>query len=237
MEELFKSIVGLVVLVGFVIAALSKAAREQRAQAAKKSGEPKQIRAEDLPEATRRILYGTPGVRRARPAAPTQLEHREEEENEGEKGLEEAGIAHEESAPEYLEPMRPAPSLRQGRPPRVAQPIRRPQPHAAPRPVVILEEPRVPPLTLPGLVKELIRQQREATRVPAPPPPPRKVTPRDRPRPALKPLKEPMPAAPAKRPRRPASPQPFLKALLATREDLRKGIVLREILGPPKGLQ
>ncbi|MBI4558065.1 MAG: hypothetical protein HY706_10835 [Candidatus Hydrogenedentes bacterium] len=227
----------IVLVIGSVVKKAWDTMQENR-----QGGGPKPTTREQLPEATRRTIYGPPGVRQAKPARRDMYDEEDEEDDEGEgrPALEDSSSEEGEAAEEVRPaiPVRPVP--------RVPSPVQRP---AAPRPVAqprrarpVVFTPKEqrrpePPVTVPFDLEELRRMLTGEAPVrprpsPAPPkpaaPPPKKVKP-----PARVQAQQPAPSKSRRRPER----RSVIAALLSSRNDLRRGILLHEILGPPKGLR
>ncbi len=210
MEELLGFLVfAVIALVSFV-----GKLREQRKQSQEAESERPKVRPMDLPEATRRMLYGDsmePPV-----AVPR-----------GESSPEPPVAVPRREPP----PLHTPPPRRTAAPERPVPPVRTPA--APPRRI---EAPPVLRPTAADIQHELRRaiqrafQQtpvRQAVRRPPP------VSEEERERP---PVKAPKPAQPPKRRRAEERAAP-LRRLLGDLNDVRRGIILQEILGPPKSLR
>jgi len=209
-----EELLGFLVFVAIALVSLVGKLREQRKQSQETESERPKMRPEDLPEATRRMFFGDsmePPV----------------------------AIPRGESSPE------PPVAVPRREPPRLQTPP--PRRAAAPeRPVPPVRTPEAPPRrieaqpvlrpTAADIQRELRRTMQRAFQqtplrqaVRRPPP----VVEEEREGP---PPEAPKPAKPPKRHRAEERPAPFGR-LLGDLSDVRRGIILQEILGPPKSLR
>lgn len=218
MESLVPIIIFLVIL---ALSGISRLAQKQRLEDKERSQG--RTRPQDLPERTRRMIYGD-SVPTARPRQP------------GGEGQEPSGMRPEQPAPTAARPMelrdlmdaflgeRSSASRRAEPPPigRIPEEVR--------RPAVPPERPRVQPQARPQPVRRHAR-----------PPAQRVAQPKRQPAPIEGQRPQPKPLAQAQRPpERPPAPRrvPARRCrLLAGIEEVRRGIILSEILGPPKALR
>ena len=215
--------------------------------------------AEDLPEETRRMLFGEPATPAAKPAQPKRnpypfVEVRDVF-NEVRRQIEVQTAKPKQGAPRPQAPppvpqqqtpaqrqqhplqpqYRPAQQQQRPAPPQRPQPQQRhvqtQHPVAPPRPAPRPQPPRMVPQQSEGAMQR--QQQTDERRY-------SQQQRRQQPR-ATGPLREPdegptMPIQRAKQERLRA-PQRRRSRWLANSEDLRRGIILAEILGPPKAMQ
>ncbi|MBI5093289.1 MAG: hypothetical protein HZB26_12720 [Candidatus Hydrogenedentes bacterium] len=214
-------IIFLVIILG--IGAVIKRISEKSQEEERKKSPPRTTRAEDLPEATRRMIYGTPEVPMARPARPAVFE--EDREGINDEG-EEAPRGRAQKTPDVLVLLQQMAQQAQG-----AAPVSRtPAPVARPVPARPAGQPPMRRVPVEQAPLRPAAPQRQT-------PPPRQQ-PKQRPMPAQAvPPKAvvPPPAAKAAAPRRERKAAP-LRAILRDLDDVRRGIVLAEVLGTPKGL-
>jgi len=224
MDELFGLLIfGIIAVISMVAKVAEKRKADQQRQA---RGE-RRVRREDLPEATRRMLYGDgDGPRTATPRAgePPVMS----------RPTAEPGAARPAAVPppppqSVRRSAAPVPDVRRQREQRMAEAPQRvhggrtAQPQApAQRPPRGTIEPRMAaPQSLRETYRETHPRREQAA---APPKQQRRQQPAPQ-RPAPRPH-------PARRKRKPA-----LAMFLTTSESVRHGIVMAEILGRPKGLQ
>ncbi len=222
-------IIGFVLfLVLMIISVIGKVYQDRKAAQERKNVEPTSV--DDLPEATRRILFGDLGD--VIVAKPRKIQGADEATAAAPpEPMSARRTAYDEEGPRQPprpEFSRPAPmqTAMEARPPRVA-----PQQHAAPRPQHAA--PRMPqqlnrPTQRQG--EPLRRRPKETVIQPVQA---RRPAPAESPQIAASPSKPRKRAESAPHPARKAA---GLTALLHSRNELARGIVLREILGPPKAL-
>ena len=234
-----ENVLAILFIVAMVSISLISKLREQK-KAAEKQQERKRVTAQDLPPATRRAIYGSSDVpvARERGAAPQSERARQlarlEETAKG-------PAAVPERVPAAFEPRvaRPAQPIQVR--PVSAQPVQpppvRPQP-VAPGPTTFRQRAQTIREQIGKALEDAIEQATAQQQ--APPPTPR------RPQPRRAKAPPPRPAAPGGRrepARRPAVPSPARRAeaaphvLFSDLGGIRRGIVLSEILGPPKALR
>jgi len=225
MEQLILLVVFLVIAGLFSVI---KKVQEQVEQEKRRQERERRQEAEGLPEATRRLLYGNEEPERAAPDTSAQpLRGRREWRPPV------AVPRGRPTQPVVPPPVPPAPSRR-------AKPIqqRAPQPRV-PRPQrpAKTAQRRVPqPPGTPVSVHEVLRRGPQARPAAKPAQRPAPESPqRPRPRARRRPTAAPPPQRPAphrvKRKRAPA------KALFSGLDDIRQGVVMREILGPPVSMR
>ena len=214
-----RDLIGVVVFIAFVIlSVLGKLRKKPEEDAGAPPADTPSL--DELPETLRRMLTGQPPMRKARPAAPKAAP-----ETEGRPAQPVAAPPAQRRTPYQPQVARPAaPRTAIPAPPRpVAQPVQQPR-RAAPAPPPVGEEegPRhrpqhvtVPQSPAPKLPKPLTAQQMALRSAPRPADAPR--TPK------------PVHAAPEQAEAGPT----FLKDL----HEVRRGIILSELLGPPLALR
>ncbi|MDZ4858875.1 MAG: hypothetical protein SGI88_07805 [Candidatus Hydrogenedentes bacterium] len=230
-----------IVFILFAVSAVVKRLAEGR-EASDRKDEP-QSTAEDLPEETRRMLFGDSGPPKTRPAARTsQLDPFDEPRH----------VAKEQRS--TFEPQTAKPRQGTPRPPKPPTPRREPQPvrqqprQQSARPVED-RRPPVPPRHAPQHQQQpmtprvsegqMPRQQQPPVRR-QPPQAPQHRQPAATQTPSLRreaaegPRPQPQPRVAVQQPVRARRPR---NKWLASKDDVRRAMVLIEILGPPKGLQ
>lgn len=228
---------GLAPLIIFAVLAIAGVLRkvyEQRREAeeARDRATRRKIRREDLPEATRRLLYGE-GTKTAEPRGATPPPVPQGRPRQAVPAI---PVSREQAQPRpgpqpqvrpTAQPARPVPRPAPQRP---AQPVQRaqqprplPQPHQRPqrRPRPQPQRPPQPQAPPPAEAEEPARPARQARRRPARRPGPARPRTAQRPRSA----------------RRVKRARPATHALFSGLDDVRRGIVAAEVLGPPKALR
>lgn len=230
------NVVGPLILILLAVGAGIQKLIAQR-QAGERRGRAGQIKAKDLPEKTRRQLYGTQKVPGARsPVRPERV---------GDLARQERTAQEEMTIPRRQPVKEPAPfQPRVAKPARPRPPVARPAPppQARPAPPEPLP-PQLEPPTQPeqaGRVREMMERARRQMERPRPPvrrrpaeaPPAPEVARRRPPRRPSRVQAEPQPA-----PTRPGLRKRPLQALFAEMDSVRRGIIFHEILGPPKAFR
>jgi hypothetical protein len=224
MDDILRVVFFLVIL---GVGALIKRMGEKREEETAQKNAPRSLRKEELPEATRRMIYGEQGVPTARTARPAGYaeDDRDGVNDEGDAGRAASG---KRDVLVMLEEM--------ARQAQGANPVTRtPTPVARPAPPQAAPQRAVPQQPVRRASMEPERVSPQARPVPAGRPAPRPVpAPPVSAKPAAPPAKPAAKAPEPKREQRKAAGS--LGALLRNMDDVRRGVIMSEILGTPKGM-
>lgn len=231
--ESFLPFIIIVVITGLSL--LNKLQERKRVEAERQEAEENRSDYEDLPEATRRMVYGDggppearpqpapPGVRTARPAQPAQRPVPSELDQmpEAFRRIVEA-LQPELARQAPPKPVQPAPAAPQRPPSPPLRPARQEARRAFPSLEAQSRRP-VQPIPPQRVQREQVQRPRPQATRPAKPRPQRR-----------RPVPRPAPVA-ARGRRRPPPPRGL--RLFDDLQDVRRGIVLSEILGPPVSMR
>jgi len=236
-------LISLIVFIVFAIIGILGKMRQKSSEDMPETQEPwRDALPRDLPEKTREILFGRGKVQQAKPAQSQEGPRAGGEYEQPVRPVRPAGVPPvatprqvradaEPVRPRTHPPARPQPRPAPGRPARPPQPPRavppaqgaRPQPRPAARRTEDESGPRMRPQDMQQFSAERMRQQamaRLAGGAPKPPAPPG--------------ARAPQPPAAAQRQPEPAH---GVTALIRNLDEVRRGVILSELLGPPLSMR